>query len=476
MNSLPEDFLKSLSSLPGAQPQALLEAHTQKPPVSLRLHAAKWQKWTGKEAEDAAKPWLPVSESVPWAEHAFYLKEKPAFIFDPLFYAGAYYVQEASSMFVDFVVRQWAERRTSSPALLLDLCAAPGGKSTILLSHMQPHDLLISNETVPARWQVLQENLIRWGCPQIILTQLEARHFQAMPQDFDVILVDAPCSGSGMFRKDRRMPALWKRNSVLSCSRKQQHLLQDIWPVLKPGGWLIYSTCSFSPEENEQVIDRLMAETGADPVLLPIPESWHIVITHSPQHQAPGYRFYPDRLQGEGFYLAVLQKPLHHPSRKPTAAETPRHAFIWEKTTADAALAYLEPSADLSCFRHADTWFAFPSAQLSLLQHISQRMPIRQAGLCLGQMKHDWVPDHALALSLALRKELPAVALSREQALHYLQKQPLSLPELTPGWYVVTYAQFPLGWIKSIGHRINNYYPKSWKIHRSLPDMDMPSA
>ena len=470
--TLPEDFLKIIPHLPGAQPESLLKAHEQKPVVSIRLHTAKWHKWTASDPAVAAQQQLPIGSAVPWAEDAFYLNEKPAFIFDPLFYAGAYYVQEASSMFVDFVMRQWNKQRSPSPALLLDLCAAPGGKSTILLSHMQAQDLLISNETVPARWQVLRENLIRWGYPQFVLTQLEARHFQAIPEAFDVILVDAPCSGSGMFRKDKQMGGLWTRNSVLSCSKKQSHLLQDIWPVLKPGGWLIYSTCSFSPEENEQVIDRLITETHGEPIELPVPDQWGIVTSYSPQHRAPGYRFYPDRLQGEGFYLAVVQKPVHHSNHKLKPSAKSRHRVTWEITTIPPPAAYLEPSTELTCIRHEGEFYLFPSAQMNHLHTISLHIPIRQAGLCIGRIRQEWIPEHDLAMCTGLRTDVPAIALSREQALQYLQKQIISCPDLPLGWYLASYARFPLGWMKSIGQRVNNYYPKRWKIQRTLTDMD----
>ncbi|MCL6525146.1 MAG: hypothetical protein K6T34_10885 [Thermoflavifilum sp.] len=469
MTTLPEDFLKTIAQLPGVDQQRFLSAHAQTPPVSIRLHPLKWKKWA---ADTSFTQYLPIATRVPWAEQGYYLREKPSFLFDPLFYAGAYYVQEASSMFVDVVMQHWKTQRSSTPALLLDLCAAPGGKSTLLLSHLQPNDLLISNETVPQRWLVLQENLIRWGYPQIILTQLEAHRFQAMPTPFDLVLVDAPCSGSGMFRKDQRMRKLWTPSSVQACSVKQQHLVRDIWPTLKPGGWLVYSTCSFSVEENEHVIDQLIHETHAEPVQLHIPDDWGIYVSYSPKYQAPGYRFYPDKLQGEGFFLSVLQKPIHSDQQAHTASFLKKNQVFTVHTLApdEVLKTYIDAHTDLSLIQHRDLIYAFPTAHLPLLHHMGLRIPIRQAGLCVGKMYREWTPDHGLSMLVDLRKDVPSIALNKEQALHYMQKQAPELSGLAPGWHLVSYAGFPLGWIKSLGQRINNYYPTAWRIQRTIPD------
>ncbi|SFV34879.1 methyltransferase RsmF C-terminal domain-like protein [Thermoflavifilum thermophilum] len=467
MTSLPEDFLKSLSSLPGVDVQAFLDAHQQPAPVSIRLHPVKWKKWAPGLKPDTL---LPIDSPVPWSANGYYLRERPSFLFDPLFYAGAYYVQEASSMFVDFVMKQWSAQRRSTAALLLDLCAAPGGKSTILLDHLQPDDLLVNNETVPQRGQILQENLIRWGYPQIVLTQAEAHYFQSLPMGFDLILVDAPCSGSGMFRKDRQMCRLWTPGSVTACSKKQQHLVTDIWPALKPGGWLIYSTCSFSMEEDEQVVDALIAQTQAEPLHLQIPDSWGIVHTFTPQHRAPVYRFYPDRLAGEGFFLAVLRKS-DHQTIQPRSAFLKKHRiFEFGQLKNEWPEAYLPKNADVSVIQYEEKTYLFPTAQIPALHELARRVPIRMAGLCVGKFNKEWIPDHALSLQIGLREDLPTLELNREQALRYLQKHSPDAHPLTPGWYLVTYHRFPLGWIKSIGHRINNCYPAAWKMNRTIPE------
>lgn len=471
MTHLPEDFLKLIPTLPDVNVQAFLDAHQQPAPVSIRLHPVKWKKWASdKRPEDL----LPVSSPVPWAQHGFYLRERPSFMFDPLFYAGAYYVQEASSMFVDFVMKKWIVQRRSTPALLLDLCAAPGGKSTILLDHLQPDDLLVSNETIPQRLQILQENLIRWGYPQIVLTQAEAHYFQSLPMGFDLILVDAPCSGSGMFRKDRQMCRLWTSGSVLACSKKQQHLVTDIWPALKPGGWLIYSTCSFSVEEDEQVVDALITQAQAEALHLQIPDGWGIVQTVTPQHRAPVYRFYPDRLEGEGFFLAVLRKPDHQTIQPRSAFLKKQQIFEFEELKTHWPEAYLPKDAHVGLIRHREQAYLFPATHTHTLHELARRVPLRQAGLCVGKFNKEWIPDHALSLQIGLRENLPTLELDREQALRYLQKHSPDANQLTPGWYLVTYHRFPLGWIKSIGHRINNYYPAAWKMNRTIPENFFP--
>lgn len=284
---LPEDFVRLMHEHYEAETaEALCKAlETTEPEVSVRLNPRKLS------AEDllASNPDL---EPVPWCPDAFYLKERPAFTFDPLLHAGAYYVQEASSMFVAEVLRRFMP--FENPLVALDLCAAPGGKSTLLQSLLPDGSLLISNEPIAKRSQVLAENMQKWmtglpeAAPQSIVTQNFPAEFGALTNGVDVLLTDVPCSGEGMFRKDEGAIREWSLENVTLCKQRQQNILQDIWHTLKSGGLLIYSTCTFNRLEDEDNVRYFCDEMGGFCLF--------------------GRHFLPGRDRGEGFYLAVIKK------------------------------------------------------------------------------------------------------------------------------------------------------------------------
>ena len=288
--NLPDIFEQSMRQLLGSRYENFREALLGEPAVSIRLNKTK---------SDSS----PNYESVPWASDAYYLNERPAFTFDPLFHAGSYYVQEASSMFVEQAVRQ----HLGEAHVALDLCAAPGGKSTLLRSLLPDDCVLVSNEVMRTRAQVLTENIIKWGHPRSIVTSNYPADFTLLGPTFDLILVDAPCSGEGMFRKDEVAVSEWSPENVAICWQRQRDILTDIWPTLRPGGLLIYSTCTFNTHEDEENV-RWM-ETTLDAELLPIAtdDSWGITPSML-SDVAHAYRFLPGRTRGEGFFLAALRK------------------------------------------------------------------------------------------------------------------------------------------------------------------------
>ena len=285
---------------------ALCEAlEQQDTPVSVRMNTAKWEH-------------VPAHRSaVPWSEQGYYLDGRPTFTFDPLFHAGCYYVQEASSMFVEQALRQYV----TEPSVMLDLCAAPGGKSTLCRSVLPEGSLLVANEVMRNRSQVLAENLVKWGHPEVIVTNNDPADFTSLENTFDVMLTDVPCSGEGMFRKDPVAVSEWSLENVDTCWQRQRRILRDIWPCLKPGGLLIYSTCTYNREENEDNVAWIAETLGAEVLPLEVPEEWHIT-GNLTGNAFPVYRFLPHRMQGEGLFLAVLncadstERPLRPRFRK----------------------------------------------------------------------------------------------------------------------------------------------------------------
>ncbi len=299
---LPAALTSSLLEVKGFNKETFEQVHESGEQVtSIRLNPKKI-----KSIGNITFPGEVIATPVPWNSNGYYLDQRPSFTADPLLHAGAYYVQEASSMFLEEALKQAAD--LSAPLKLLDLCAAPGGKSTLVQSLISESGLLISNEVIKTRVNILTENMIKWGAPNVIVTNNDPRDFQQLDEYFDVIIVDAPCSGSGLFRKDPAAVTEWSEQSVQLCSLRQQRILSDILPSLKPGGLLIYSTCSYSTAEDEQVADWLIEENHLSGVSLTIPAEWNVVESASPLHNAPGYRFYPDQVRGEGFYIALFRK------------------------------------------------------------------------------------------------------------------------------------------------------------------------
>ena len=243
---------------------------------------------------------LTIHEKIPWAEHGYYLESRPSFTFDPLFHAGCYYVQEASSMFLEQALKQTVD--LSHPLKVLDLCAAPGGKSTHLLSLISNESLLVSNEVIRSRANILNDNIAKWGCSNVIVTNNDPRDFQRIENYFDVIVVDAPCSGSGLFRRDSEAIEEWSEQNVALCSQRQQRILADVLPALKNGGMLIYSTCSYSKQEDEEICEWLINELKIESLKLKFEENWNVIESDD------GYRFWPDKVKGEGFFIACFRK------------------------------------------------------------------------------------------------------------------------------------------------------------------------
>lgn len=468
---LPSELIKSLRGIPGFTEQAFLKTHeAARSPVSIRINQQKLKDLTSlaeREANPDGMDFIPrVAGGVPWCRSGFYLDHRPSFTFDPLFHAGAYYVQEASSMFLEQAFSQTID--VSQDIRVLDLCAAPGGKSTLLQSLISDRSLLVSNEVIRQRAAILEENMIKWGGANVIVTNNDPKDFSRLEGFFDVMVVDAPCSGSGLFRRDEEAVKEWSEANVLLCSQRQQRILADAWPCLKEDGILIYATCSFSREEDEDNMDWVMNNLGASSIRLALKEEWGVVETVSAT-DAYGYRFWPDQVKGEGFFISVFRK------REP-ALYRPGSKKMRPERAGNKELALLQPwlrnaGAGQRICKLSDLYFTIPdNHEESLAALLSASLYLRMSGCRLGKLAgKDLIPDHALALSTLLEPGLVAIKLKYPQAIQYLRKDEVqwdsnSFNSLPKGWALAKYEDVNLGWVKLLSNRLNNYYPKEWRI------------
>jgi len=459
VKKLPEGLLQSLENAAGFDRNEFVSAHEQQPaPVSIRLNRTKLG---GSDNWPFA---FTAGERVPWAEDAYYLERRPSFTFDPLFHGGLYYVQEASSMFLEQAITQLTDRTT--PVRALDLCAAPGGKSTHLLSLLPRGSLLVSNEVIRTRSHILSDNIIKWGYENCIVTSNDPAGVGKLHHFFDLAVVDAPCSGSGLFRKDPEAINEWSEGAVTLCSQRQQRILADMLPALKEGGLLVYSTCSYSVEEDEQIADWLVTDIGLEPLTIQVDESWGIVRSQSPIAGATGYRFYPGKVRGEGFFLAAFRKKEGASATRKKNVKIEKAGIndktIWKQWIDDGGLEILKTEKG---------YIAFPENLFEDFALVKSHLYPVYTGVELGEiMKSSAVPHHALALSNRLRQHVPHLDLDLADAISYLQRADITADGVKQGWTLVRFAGKPLGWAKVLPQRINNYYPKELRILKQQND------
>lgn len=399
-------------------------------------------------------------DTVPWATGATYLSERPIFTADPLFHSGCYYVQEASSMFLEQAIRQYVD----APVRALDLCAAPGGKSTHLLSILPKGSLLVSNEPMPLRAQVLAENIIKWGNPSAVVTRNMPADFALMRNFFDLIVVDAPCSGEGMFRKDDFAVQQWSVGNVMQCAARQRDILSDVWDALRPGGLLVYSTCTFNREEDEDCVAWIAEELGAEVLSIETQPEWGIT-GNLAQTGHPVYRFIPGYTKGEGFFMALLRKDGDSVAQQPRVAKLPVCPAKSRALVED----WVKDASTFDFLLQDNSVIAVPREHTAAILTLQQRMRVLHAALPVALIKNNKPqPCHALAMSTSLNTEaFNRIELPREQALSYLHRDSLSLPQAPVGLLLLAYAGMPIGFVKNIGNRANNMYPAEWRIRKN---------
>jgi 16S rRNA C967 or C1407 C5-methylase (RsmB/RsmF family)/NOL1/NOP2/fmu family ribosome biogenesis protein len=453
VNEIPSSLLDSLEKVVGFDRQAFIKAHLSGEPVtSVRIHPRKFSSINSQ---------FSFADPVPWSQYGYYLNERPSFTFDPCFHAGCYYVQEASSMFLEQALKQTVD--LTQPIKVLDLCAAPGGKSTHIQSLISKESLLVSNEVIKSRVSVLKQNIIKWGFSNIIVTNNDPKHFERLGGFFDVIVVDAPCSGSGLFRRGESSVNEWSFENVQLCFARQQRILADILPVLKENGILIYSTCSYSKEENEDIEDWLVKEMKLKNEKLSINKDWGIIETISEKTKSYGYRFFPDKVKGEGFYLSLFRKEKETKINRFKIAK-PEMISLKERQFLESWL----KKDDYKLIKHSDRVFAFPASLIENLLILQSCLYLHYAGTAIGEIIRDkLIPDHALALSPLISEQVSRVEVDYNTAIAFLQKKEITVISALRGWQLVSFENVYLGWINVLPNRINNYYPKEMRILKS---------
>ena len=440
--NLPKAFIEQLHGLLPDEWVALADAITSsEPSVAVRVNTAR-----GTKIPEGAR-------RVPWCTEGFYLEDRPAFTFDPDWHAGRYYVQDASSMFITHVIRHFIHE----PVRYLDLCAAPGGKTTAAIQALLQQSLVVANEIVPPRARVLADNVIRWGSPRCVVTSNAPAQIGKLTHFFDVIATDVPCSGEGMMRKDDEAVAQWSPTLVEQCAQRQREILTDAWQALRPGGLLIYSTCTYNRQENEDIAHFIVNELGATSLEVPIEADWNIHPAIG--SECYGYRFMPHRVDGEGLFMAVFRKD----------GNSPRQDIrIKEKNTKKAdeiGKNWLSPPDEYVIEQQGDLSIAVPQDIRREVTALRATLNVLHAGVELATvMGRKTVPHPSLAMSTARGdKAFPVCEVDYPTALRYLRGESISV-DGPRGYVLVAHEGAVLGFANNLGNRANNLYPKSQRI------------
>lgn len=465
---LPRTFVERvLCDLGTTEGEALCRALDGEACVSIRVNPAKAEGLRGEQPARVSEvlPMLTAAGRVPWCADGFLLAGRPSFTFDSDFHAGAYYVQEAASQFVGCLLQEVP----TSGARILDLCAAPGGKTTLYASLVGRGGLVVANEIDRRRASVLADNVRKWGTGNVVVTTCEPHAVCDCEAWFDVVAVDAPCSGEGMFRKDPAARGEWSENNVRQCAARQDDILREAWRALRPGGTLIYSTCTFNRDEDEGSLERMLAWAG-DEVAAPYPvdvdPAWGIVEGEVGPFRT--FRFFPHRTVGEGFFAAVARKAPDAPGRQRLPKGRRSMVAPADRASAGELRRWVREPDRMVFGTVAGTGYAWYGEQAEAVKTLSEALPVICSGVALGQLfKGRLKSDPALAFFDGLeRGAVPVAGLDDEQALRYLRRQEVAAGALAEGVNLVTARGRALGFAKRIGARVNNMYPNSLRILR----------
>ncbi len=490
--------------------------------TSIRLNPLK-QCNQADSSESSATPCIPHENAtrVPWCINGFYLAERPVFTLDPLFHCGAYYVQEASSMYMELaaaaIEQAWSnslpnssiennsEKFFNNAINALDLCAAPGGKSTHLHSLLGADSLLVSNEVIKSRATILADNIAKWGADNVVVTNNDPADFKAFNEYFHLVVVDAPCSGEGLFIKEPQAIGEWSLANVNLCAQRQQRILADIWHALKPGGFLIYSTCTYNKYENDGNLNFLKTELGAEIIDIPLPDSLKFSATGgleaSYKHKiiktaAGGIQFVPGLVEGEGQFMSVVRKPMNenherffecvtsiHPSTKERKSKENRNSFAkggkknQEIFVSEKDCNYLNGEKYLLTL-NGDLVKGYRKELYQRIKFTESNLKCVLSGVAIANRKgKDYIPHADLALlqsfgkmaaSGSLPSKISAIEVSKDDALKFLAKEPLVLNDAPLGYILLTYNGLGLGFLKNIGNRTNNLLPMARRIRMDI--------
>lgn len=484
---MPTDYRTFIAREIGPLAEGLVDCLEQTAPeVAVRINRRKLR------AAGVPDDWLPevcrAGEKVAWWPEGYLLPERPDFTHDPALHQGLYYVQDASSMITAHVVGALSARLGGAPLLMLDACAAPGGKSTAALDALPVDSMLVANEFDFRRASILAENIQKWGCPAVAVSRGDTARFRRLPELFDIVAADVPCSGEGMMRKDSQACAQWSERLVDECAARQWEIVENLWETVAPGGFFIYSTCTFNTRENERIADRMIADFGAEPVAIPLPEDSGIVVDGQGR-----MRFLPTRLRGEGLFMAILRKPGEWTRALGRhTASTPRREK--KKSRNRGSAAELQPGGrpsskaldfatlcapwlrgDYDFLLRGDALYGRPAAFSHIYDLLDSHLDLLLPGLEVAALKgRTAVPSQPLALTTALNSTdspFPTAEVGLDMALSYLRRESLpGFPDSPRGPLLLTFrpdglsSPLPLGFVNNLGSRANNLYPTPWRI------------
>lgn len=467
---LSEGFKEIAGNLPAIDSEAFIEAMQTPPSVGLRVNPLK-------RVEDF--PWCGYADVSPveWCEEGVRLPQRPVFTLNPLLHAGAFYVQDPSSMVYAPLMSQalslLPKDRADSPKVL-DLCASPGGKTTAMMSRLPDSAVVVANEYVAQRVGPLRENLSKWGWSRLIVCNSASDDFASAGPLFDIVAVDAPCSGEGMMRKDEDARSQWSAELVSRCAALQRDILRNAVEALRPGGVLIYSTCTFNLEEDERNASWIASELGLHPVATELEGIGGIL--GNLEGSIPALRFMPHATDGEGLFVAMFVKDGENlPDVSEPSCKSLRRREKVKKGKKN------NPSAD---YPEIDKWLddesgwrlvpdkgktsleALPEAAAEVAAALEPHVRIVGRGVEAAVLKgKEWTPASQLVLSTAYRPEaFPYCDLTEEDALRYLRREAIAVEGAPKGYVAVGYGGLPLGLVKNLGNRANNLYPAKWKI------------
>ncbi len=457
-----EEFIQFLTEAVGDECAGrTLNALNEPASVSVRLNRSKMS------PEESCNDIFGLKTTpVSWCADGFLLEQRPKFTLNPLLHAGCYYVQDSSAMFVGNVFRQAVQAvldrgRKGHPLRVLDLCAAPGGKTTDILGSLRSSGcesyIAVSNEIMKQRAAVLADNVGIWGDPCIAVTSVDPKAFSSLNGFFDIIIADVPCSGEGMFRKDEEAVMQWSADNVALCQSRQRRIIADVWPALAPGGILIYSTCTFNKYENDDNVKWIMSTLGAEKFTFRNDYNG-LFATEM------GVNLLPGLVPGEGQYCSAVVK-----TGNDSAGNFRSKAQNNSKLPVPETELRQYFKCGMSFEVRGDMIIATPAHLRDEFQILDQLKPILR-GCTAGKYKgRDFIPDEDLALCIEYnRVAFPEFDLSREQALAFLHKDSLILPEAEKGLVLMTYRGHPLGFVKNLGNRCNNLHPQGRRIRMNI--------
>ncbi len=458
----PKNFQSRTQKMLGPEYLQFEESLLREPPVSIRINNKK----------SITNPvHLEIKQQVPWFQDGYYLSSRPSFTLDPLFHAGCYYVQEASSMFIGHMLQPYMRDKGQ---VILDICGAPGGKSTILLSLLSEDSILFSNEIIRSRSKILCENIIKWGYPDVVVTNNSSEDYKHSGLKFDIILCDAPCSGEGMFRKDPQSISEWSEANVKSCSNRQKEILNNVWHCLKPGGILLYSTCTYNTEEDESVARFIQNELGGTAIRHSIPAEYGIDTNNYLDDSIPVFHFFPHKTAGEGFFACLFKKALEEDDN-PQKGKSGKYRQNNKFKPCPTELAEWVSFNAKNLFMTDDNGdiVVVNKSHSNLISIAEKKLNVIHKGVKVGNLKgKKYRPAHSLAMSVNVnRNAFPEIELSKDEALSYLRCESMILNNMPRGYILVNYLGHPLGFVNNLVTRANNMYPQEWRIRKQISNI-----